>query len=246
MTIRKKKGTLPFFLLYIYTTHMPRLSRTVFGGIPHHITQRGNRRETVFFTDEDRTVYLDWMKEYGDKHHVEILAYCLMTNHIHLVAVPETEHGLQRMLKPLHMRYAQRVNRVRGWKGHVWQGRFFSSPLDDVYLWAAIRYVERNPVRANMVLKAEEYPWSSAAAHCGLAEHHRLSQRLDWKKQCQHISDWSSWLAEGDEPQTLERLRLHVEKGLPCGTEPFVQRLEKMAGKVLQYRPVGRPRAIKG
>jgi len=83
---------------------MPRLSRTVFAGIPHHITQRGNRREEVFFADDDRSVYLDWLKEYCDKHRVEILAYCLMTNHLHLVAIPSTEEGLQRVLKPLHMR----------------------------------------------------------------------------------------------------------------------------------------------
>ena len=98
---------------------MPRLSRAVFAGVPHHITQRGNRREEVFFTEEDRTVYLEWLKTYCEKYRVEILAYCLMTNHIHLIAVPEKDDGLQRMLKPLHMRYAQRINRVRGWKGHV-------------------------------------------------------------------------------------------------------------------------------
>lgn len=118
---------------------MPRLPRAVFAGFPHHITQRGNRREPVFFSDEDRQVYLSWLKEYADKHQVEVLAYCLMTNHVHLIAVPATDDGLQQMLKPLHMRYAQRFNRQRDWKGHVWQGRFFSSPLDDAYLWAAMR-----------------------------------------------------------------------------------------------------------
>ena len=103
----------------------------MFPDIPHHVTQRGNRREDVFFTDEDREQYLKWLKEYSKKHSVEILAYCLMTNHIHLVVVPTTESGLQDMLKPLHMRYAQRINRQRGWKGHVWQGRYFSSSLDE-------------------------------------------------------------------------------------------------------------------
>jgi REP element-mobilizing transposase RayT len=104
---------------------MPRQSRTVFAGIPHHITQRGNRREDIFFADEDRDAYLTWLREYSEKFDVEILAYCLMTNHIHLVAVPADDDGLQRVLKPLHMRYAQRINRARGWKGHLWQGRFF-------------------------------------------------------------------------------------------------------------------------
>ena len=93
---------------------MPSLSRTVFAGLPHHITQRGNRREDIFLTDEDRAVYLSWLKEYAEVHDVEILAYCLITNHIHLVAVPSAEDGLQRVPKPLHMRYAQRVNRAHG------------------------------------------------------------------------------------------------------------------------------------
>ena len=147
---------------------MPRLARTVFARVPHHITQRGNRREDVFFTEDDRKAYLNWLLEYCDQYSVDILAYCLMTNHVHIVAVPGTEDSLQRVLKPLHMRYAQRINRAHGWKGHVWQGRFFSSPLDEVYVWAAVRYVERNPVRAKMVRKAENYPWSSAAGHCKL------------------------------------------------------------------------------
>ena len=122
---------------------MQRLARSVFAQVPHHITQRGNRRDPVFFTDEDRRhAYLDWLSEYAGNNEVEVLAYCLMTNHIHMVAVPKTEDGLQRALKPLHMRYAQRINRSRGWKGHLWQGRFFSSALDETYLWAAIRYVE--------------------------------------------------------------------------------------------------------
>ena len=154
---------------------MPRLSRAVFAGVPHHITQRGNRRDDVFFTDEDRLVYLEWLQSYCQEHDVDVLAYCLMTNHIHLVLVPHTEDGLQRVLKPLHMRYAQRINRAKGWKGHLWQGRFFSSPLDDAYLMAAIRYVERNPIRVGLADKAEDYCWSSAAAHCGLKEDTLLS-----------------------------------------------------------------------
>ncbi len=225
---------------------MPRLSRTVFAGVPHHITQRGNRRESVFFTDDDRNVYLGWLREYSAKYAVDILAYCLMTNHIHLVAVPETEEGLQRVLKPLHMRYAQRINRERGWKGHLWQGRFFSSPLGEAYLWAAIRYVERNPVRAKMVAKAEDYPWSSAAAHCGLTNDAILSQRPEWKKQCDQISNWSAWLAAGDETEKLEILRRNIEKGLPCGAEKFIRELEKIAGRSLCYRPLGRPKNKNG
>ncbi len=224
---------------------MPRLARTVCAHVPHHITQRGNRREDVFYTDDDRATYLNWLREYAEKHRVDILAYCLMTNHIHLVAVPVTEDGLQQVLKPLHMRYAQRINRRRGWKGHLWQGRFFSSALDEDYLWAAIRYVERNPVRARMVRKAENYPWSSAPAHCGLREDSALTNKASWRKQFESNRNWSAWLAEGDEPQQLEVLRRNADKGLPCGSPKFIHKLEKLAGRVLQFRPPGRPKTRK-
>lgn len=135
---------------------MPRIPRPVFSGVPHHITQRGNRRENVFFSDEDRVVYLGWLAHYCAKFQVHVLAYCLMTNHIHLVAVPEGESALEKVFRPLHTRYAQRINGAMRWSGHLWQGRFFSSPLDEIYLWAAIRYVERNPVRAGIVRRAED------------------------------------------------------------------------------------------
>jgi len=225
-----------------YDGGMPRLARTVFSGVPHHITQRGNRREDVFFSDEDREVYLEWLQSYCEKHDVDMLAYCLMSNHIHLVAVPNSEEGLQRVLKPLHMRYAQHINRSRGWKGHLWQGRFFSSPLDDGYLWAAIRYVERNPVRAGMVKKAEDYRWSSAAAHCDLRADSLLTGKAVWKDMFASIANWPAWLRMEDHVDQVNVLRKHVEKGLPCGSESFVRELGRKIGRMLEYRPQGRPR----
>lgn len=223
---------------------MRRLPRTVFANLPHHVTQRGNRREDIFFTDEDREAYLSWLKEYCDKHQVEVLAYCLMTNHVHLVVVPATDDGLHLVLKPLHMRYAQRINRAHGWKGHLWQGRFFSSPLDEAYLWAAVRYVERNPVRAGMERRAENYRWSSAAAHCGKRTDSLLHLESAWCKQFAAIDGWSVWLAEGDETEEVQILRQNVEKGLPCGDANFVQRLGNLVGRQLEYRPQGRPRMV--
>ena len=138
--------------------------------------------------------------------------------------------------------YAQHFNRTQGFKGHVWQGRFFSSALDDDYLWAALRYVERNPVRAKMVRKAESYRWSSAGGHCGLRPDPLLTEKSYWRKQFEGVGDWSAWLAEGDEPEKLEVIRRNVDKGLPCGSDKFIRKLEKMTGKALQYRPRGRPR----
>ena len=159
---------------------MPRRRRCLLPGVACHITQRGVDRRETFSTAEDRYTYLGLLRQNLEDTEVRILAYCLMSNHIHLGAVPATEEGLQATFRPLHMRYAQRLNRQRGWKGHVWQGRYFSSPLDEAYLWASIRYVERNPVRARMVKKAENYRWSSAQAYCGLREDSRLTKNAAW------------------------------------------------------------------
>lgn len=224
---------------------MPRIARPVFSGVPHHITQRGNRREDVFFSDEDRAAYWGWLGEYCAKYKVHILAYCLMTNHTHVVAVPESEDALEKVFRPLHTRYAQRVNRAKKWKGHLWQGRFFSSALDETYLWAAIRYVERNPVRARMVRRAENYKWSSAAAHCGLKEDAVLTTDREWSAQVRSVGDWSKWLAQEDRPEQLEVLRRHVERGVPCGAEGFIRRLERKAGQMLRLRARGRPKKVK-
>jgi len=223
---------------------MPRQARIVFPNVPYHITQRGNRREDVFFSEEDRLRYLAWLKDNCDKYGVEILAYCLMTNHVHIVVVPPTESSLQQALRPLHTRYAQYINRKKGWKGHLWQGRFFSSALDDAYMWATIRYVELNPVRAKLVRKAERYQWSSAPYHCGLREDNLLTQKRPWQRQIEQIADWSTWLAEGENPQQRDVIRMHVQRGLPCGSQRFIRKLEKLAGCSFEFRPQGRP--IKG
>lgn len=223
---------------------MPRLPRTVFAGLPHHVTQRGNRRAPIFFSDDDRLAYLSWLKEYADKHEVEVLAYCLMSNHIHLIAVPAADDGLQRVLRPLHMRYAQHVNLEQGWSGHLWQGRFFSSPLDDAYLWTAMRYVECNPVRAAMVPRAEDYRWSSAAAHCTQKPDGVLKPESNWGKRFAAIHNWSGWLQMADEAEKLDLLRQNADKGLPCGGAEFVQALGVQVGRPLEGRPRGRPSKI--
>jgi putative transposase len=121
-------------------------------------------------------------------------------------------------------------------------GPFFSSALDEQYLWAALRYVERNPVRARIVRKAENYLWSSAAAHCGVREDRTLTDDRYWLTQFESVGEWSKWLAEGDRPEEIDVLRRHVERGLPCGSEKFVRKLERIAGQMLRYRPRGRPK----
>jgi putative transposase len=207
--------------------------------VPLHITQRGNHRERVFFTDGDRIAYLALLREYADKHLLSIVAYCLMPNHVHLVAFPRHSESLHRALKPLHSRYAQRINRSRDLKGHLWQGRFFSSILDESYFRAAIRYVELNPVRAGMVHRAEDFRWSSAAAHCGL--HHETFVKLatTYASILPKAPEWSGWLAQGVDSESLERLRTFTGKNLPCGSPAFVKTLERKTGRHLQFRPRG-------
>lgn len=219
---------------------MPRIRRCVVAQVPHHVTQRGNRREPVFFSDSDRRFYLSMLQAYAGRHGVEIVAYCLMPNHVHLVAVPSADDSLQATLKPVHMRHAQRINRARGWKGHLWQGRYFSSPLDQAYFWAAIRYVERNPVRAGMVRVAEDYPWSSARAHCGGSPDSVLTCQLPWTQALTSIGNWSQWLSDAGDIAQLEILRRNADKGIPCGSEAFVRSMEERTGRALRYRPQGR------
>ena len=218
---------------------MPRMARIVVPGVPHHITQRGNRRENVFFANDDRQHYLQLLIEYAARLGLQILAYCLMTNHVHLVCIPMYLKTLAMVFKPVHTRYTQYINRKLHIGGRLWQGRFFSCPLDESHLWAAIRYVERNPVRAAIVRKAEEYPWSSAPAHCGLRKDPLLSPLPESRPPI--TADWSAWLAQADDKTALAKLRLHTRTGRPAGNKMFVAELESRLGRRLHPLPVGRP-----
>ena len=161
---------------------MARLARLVVPGLPHHVTQRGNRRQQTFFCEEDYAAYLELMAEWCAKRGVEIWAYCLMPNHVHLVAVPQSKDGLRRAIGEAHRRYTRRINFREKWRGYLWQGRFASFVMDEPYLLAAARYVELNPLRANLVADAAEWPWSSAGAH--------LWRRRRWPGQsCSDVGD---------------------------------------------------------
>ena len=218
---------------------MPRIARVVLPGVPHHVTQRGNRREEIFYQDDDRQRYLQLLMQYSVKHGLKILAYCLMTNHVHLVGIPERADTLESVFRPLDLRYTQHFNWSQHINGRLWQGRPFSCALDDEHLWTAIRYVERNPVRARMVRKAESYAWSSAAAHCGLRSDPMLSPLPGMVPV--GTKEWSSWLAEKEDEKMLAMIRLRTRTGRPVGSKEFIARLESRLGRPLQPRPIGRP-----
>ena len=192
---------------------MPRTSRIVVPGIPHHVIQRGNRKQEVFFNDNDRVYYLRLLREHGLRHGLKIWAYCLMDNHVHLVAVPRDEESFLAIAEA-HQRYTYMVNIRQGWTGHLWGERFKSSPMDERYLFAAVRYVERNPVRANMVKKAEDYRWSSAPCHVRGFKNDLL-ERFFLMDQ---IKDWSTYLAPVDKEEDLDLLRRKSHKMYKKGT----------------------------
>jgi putative transposase len=223
---------------------MSRAARIVVPGFPHHVTQRGNRQCDVFETDADYEAYLRFLKQYADKRGLSIRAYCLMTNHIHLVAVPQREESLGQALRDAHTVYAMYFNSPRQLSGHVWQGRFFSCPLDESSLWAAVRYVERNPVRAGMVGRAETYPWSSAQAHCGMKNDAVLPPDFP---PAGVIDNWTDWLCEepGDEGEACQRIRRQPHTGRPCGSSEFLDQLEQLLQRVLRPGKGGRPRKEK-
>jgi putative transposase len=146
---------------------MARIARVVIPGAAHHVTQRGNNAQDVFFVDDDREVYLELLKQQSDKYGLEVVGYCLMTNHVHVLAKPLKEDSLANAIGRTHFVYTRYINRLHGRRGHLWQNRFYSCALDEGHFWLALRYVERNPVRAKIVRQAWEYPWSSAAVHTG-------------------------------------------------------------------------------
>jgi putative transposase len=221
---------------------MSRIARVALPGIPHHLTQRGNGRRTVFYNDVDRRTYLDLLARYTQEYRVRIWAYSLMNNHVHLVAVPERPESFARALGRTHADYARYRNVADCSCGHVWQARYFSCPLDETHLWRAISYVERNPVRAGMVELAEDYQWSSARAHLG---RHNLDAFLalgEWEARYDSTG-WGEVLRRGvGEAAFQERIREASRRGRVLGSEEFINRLEREVGRGLRPNRPGRPR----
>ena len=195
---------------------MSRPARLILPGMPHHVTQRGTRRQPTFFSDDDYVLYLSLLRHACRKNGTTVWAWCLMPNHVHLVLVPAHEDGLRATLAPAHTRYAAEINRREGWCGHLWQSRFASFPMDEAHLHACLRYVELNPVRARLVARPEAWPWSSARAHLGLVD----DGLTDLAPMRARIDDWRAFLEAGlDEPdrdaiRTAERSgRLRLRGG---------------------------------
>jgi putative transposase len=220
---------------------MARLARVVVEGVPHHVTQRGNRRQPVFFSDDDYAAYKALLAEGCREAGVEIWAYCLMPNHVHLILVPQSADGLRAALADAHRRYSRRVNFRDNWRGYLWQGRFASAPMDDAHLMAAARYVELNPVRAKLAARAPDWPWSSARAHLEGRDDGVVSVAPLLKRE----TDWGAFLAGGLAPAEHAAIRAAERTGRPLGDDAFTARLEQSLGRTLARQKPGRkPRVV--
>lgn len=211
------------------------MARVVVPGYPHHVTQRGSRRQRTFFGDADYLNYLELLSEFKATAGVDIWAYCLMPNHVHVVAVPQQEQGLAKLFGVTHHRYALRVNAEQGWRGHLWQARFSSFVMDEAHLLAVVRYIELNPVRAGLCARAEDWRWSSVHAHLNAVN----DDLVDISPMHERISDWRGYLLEKDEPGILDNIRALTKTGRPAGDDKFIAELEAATGRRLRRRKPG-------
>ena len=219
---------------------MPRISRAIAVGYPHHVTQRGNYRQTVFAEPDDYVQYLDFLAQYAPRCDLEIWAYCLMPNHVHMVCVPRQSDSLSRALHTVHMKYARYFNKKRSSVGHLWQGRFFSCALDERHVYAAVRYVERNPLRGGLVSSPDDYPWSSAKIHIAGERGSVLSGRCFLLET---VTDWQQYLGSPDMEEETAVIKATLT-GRPCAEKGFVKEVEGRLGRILTPQPRGRPRKL--
>jgi putative transposase len=210
---------------------MARLARIVVAGSPHHVTQRGNGRGRTFFGDDDYALYRDLLAASCRAAGVEIWAWCLMPNHVHLILVPSDPDGLRRALAPVHRRYAGVIHARRKRTGHFWRGRFGAVAMDEDYLAAALRYVSLNPVRARLVARAQDWRWSSVRAH--------LNGRSDGITAIgpirQRFPRFVDFLNAETDDDAFERLRQAESIGRPLGNTRFLDRVERVTRR--QVRP---------
>jgi len=231
------------------------MRRVVAVGVPHHITQRGNARQDIFVNDSVRRAYLRLLRQHARVNRLRVLAYCLMTNHAHIVAVPEHDASLANTFRHAHARFAQYWNTLFSRDGfhrdgHLWQNRYYSCPVEDAALWRVIAYVERNPLRARLVRRAGEYLWSSAPAH---VSGHDPAGLLDmaWWAECWEPAEWRAILAEGAPEEAgageeILAIRRATYTGRPYGSDAFIEELGRRLGRRLDRQKGGRPRKSVG
>jgi putative transposase len=217
------------------------MPRVVVPGYPHHVTQRGNRKQRVFFGEGDYRAYMRMVAKEKERAEVELWAYCLMPNHVHFVAVPGHERSLAMLFKEAHRKYTRRINSREGWIGHLWQERFYSFPMDQSHADAAVRYVELNPVDACICESPTDWPWSSVHAHFRGSDDLLVTVGPMLERFC----DWAGYLGRETPMITPDALRAYGKSGRPAGDDMFIDQLERETGRTLRKRKPGRKKSIK-
>jgi putative transposase len=216
---------------------MTRFARIVIPSVPHHVIQRGNRRQKVFFRKSDYQYYLETLAHCSAMHGLSVWAYCLMPNHVHVIMEPESEKSLAIGVAKLHSRYTRMINFREKWRGYLWQGRFASFPMDDEYMLKCARYILLNPVRAKLVRRPSDWKWSSIHAHMKGED-----EIVDTAKLGEWVDDWEEFIAEGIGEDELADLRSHARNCLPAGSGGFIDGIEELAGRNLRPGIPGRPK----
>jgi putative transposase len=218
---------------------MARLARTVIPDLPHHVTQRGNRRETVFFGDDDYRAYLGLISEAAKRSATMIVSYCLMPNHVHFLMIPGHEDGLRQTFAEAHRRYTARIHARERWTGHLWQGRFSSTAMDPAHFFAAVAYVALNPVRAGLTRRAADWQWSSTRALLAGKDDGivTVGPVLDM------VGDFVACLEAGEDEAAVRAIRQSRSTGRPVGSADWLRALEAGLGRPLAAARRGpRPR----
>ncbi len=220
-------------------SRMPRGPRIIIPGLPHHVTQRGNRKQVVFFDDKDRRHFLKLLLKYSRRSHVEIGSYCLIPNHYHLITRPPSKKAHSQLMHALDGHYAGYFNQKYQRTGHLWQGRYLACPTDPAHFANTLRYVAQNPVRAGLVDDPADYPWSSTAALCGLRDDPILAEDFPSRN---FVQDWGRWFGQPLADEVLERIRTATHRGVPYASKEFIQGLEELLGvSLLPKRGSRRP-----
>ena len=215
---------------------MSRLARLVLRGIAYHVTQRGNRRGQTFFEDGDYALYRDLLSEAAQKAEAQVWCYCLMPNHVHIIIVPSDADGLRRTFADTHRRYTGYINARLRVTGHLWQGRFGAVAMDEAHLANAVRYVSLNPVRAQLVVRAQDWRWSSVTAHLtgqsdGLVMPEPVIERY---------GNFAAFLGSDDDNEAgWRKLRMSETSGRPLGSDRWLTDLEGQTGRTLKPQKRG-------
>lgn len=226
---------------------MPRRPRIILPNIPLHLIQRGNNRQACFFADDDYRVYLDWLEEYAKKTHCAIHAYVLMTNHVHLLLTPQTESAAGELMKRLGQRYVQYVNRTYRRSGTLWEGRFRSClTQEESYVLSCYRYIELNPVRADMVTHPAEYRWSSYRTNAqGMRSSFLIPQTQYQALGSDSKTRYSAYrelFRYHLDPGLVDEIRLATNGNYALGSSRFKAQVSATLGRRVMPGKFGRPR----